>query len=154
MFPIGTVDRPFTPKELKEFAHQPFVHIGNHTSDHAILTNYSYEGIRRQILDAQNDIHRITGIKTIIVSYPNGSYSADVLKVTRELRNSGISIGITVDPKKNYLPIMDQSIDSMQLGRFILMGDREITDQCEVFRAEFSLYNQLKQLAKKIKIAF
>ena len=51
--PRGDVDRPFTPAELREFALLPHVHLGNHTANHAILTNYPPDEIRSQILRAQ-----------------------------------------------------------------------------------------------------
>jgi peptidoglycan/xylan/chitin deacetylase (PgdA/CDA1 family) len=144
--PIGSIDRPFTPDELKAFAQDPWVYLGNHTSDHGILTNYSMEGVREQIMAAQYDIYRLTGVKPIIISYPNGSYSGDVLKATRE---SGIMMGITIDPTKNYLPINMQDPDSVHLGRFILVGDTAIKAQCDVLRSEFSIYNKIKNLIKK-----
>jgi peptidoglycan/xylan/chitin deacetylase (PgdA/CDA1 family) len=144
--PISSIDRPFTPDELKAFALDPWVHLGNHTSDHGILTNYPLEGVRDQIMTAQYDIYRIAGVKPIIISYPNGSYSGDVLKVTKEL---GILMGITIDPTKNYLPINMQNLESVHLGRFILVGDTAIKAQCDVLRSEFSIYNRIKNLIKK-----
>jgi len=95
---------------------------------------------------AQYDIYRLAGVKPIIISYPNGSYSADVLKVTKDL---GIVMGITIVPTKNYLPIDMQGIDSVHLGRFILVGDSGIKTQCDVLRSEFSIYNKIKNLVKK-----
>ncbi len=52
--PRGDVDRPFTPDELRTFARDPHVYIGNHTADHAILTNYSPEEVRTQLIGAGN----------------------------------------------------------------------------------------------------
>lgn len=141
--PIGTIDRPFTVAELREFSRNRHVHIGNHTCDHAILTNYSRSGVRQQILNAQLEIYRLTGVKPQIISYPNGSYSREIVRVTRDM---GIKMGITIDAKKNYLPINVQNIESVHLGRFILVGDMSIPAQCDVFRSEFSLYNRVKNL--------
>jgi hypothetical protein len=69
-----------------------------------------------------------------------------VLKVTKEL---GILMGITIDPTKNYLPINMQNLESVHLGRFILVGDTAIKAQCDVLRSEFSIYNRIKNLIKK-----
>ena len=44
--PIGDTDRPLTIHELRELAGHSLVHIGNHTADHAILTNYSLSQAR------------------------------------------------------------------------------------------------------------
>src|SRR6266478_3841220 len=47
--PVGDLDRPFTPGELREFAEHCLVSLGNHTKNHAILTNYSLAEAREQI---------------------------------------------------------------------------------------------------------
>jgi peptidoglycan/xylan/chitin deacetylase (PgdA/CDA1 family) len=46
-------DRPFTPGELSRFAQSPWVHLGNHTRDHAILTNCAPPEIAHQIRSCQ-----------------------------------------------------------------------------------------------------
>lgn len=146
--PRGPVDRPFSVDEFRTFALSPYVFIGNHTADHAILPNYSPQGIREQIINAQYDIYRIIGKIPNVISYPNGSYSNNVLKITRDL---GLSLGITVEPKKNYLPFTSNAVDATQLGRFILVGDVAINLQCEVFRWEYSLYNSIKKCVRELK---
>jgi hypothetical protein len=47
--PHSDVDRPFTPPELRQFALNPWVHLGNHTRDHAILTNCTTDHMAQQI---------------------------------------------------------------------------------------------------------
>src|SRR3954463_8890020 len=47
--PICDIDRPFSPDELREFARCRYVHLGNHTADHAILTNYSPVEVRQEL---------------------------------------------------------------------------------------------------------
>jgi len=44
--PKSDIDRPFTTSELKEFSKEKNVFLGNHTSNHAILTNYSTNEIK------------------------------------------------------------------------------------------------------------
>lgn len=58
--PRSDIDRPFTPSELKNFSKEEYVFLGNHTCDHAVLTNYSPCGINSQIIDAQNTIYDMT----------------------------------------------------------------------------------------------
>jgi peptidoglycan/xylan/chitin deacetylase (PgdA/CDA1 family) len=48
LVPRGDIDRPFKAHELQQFARHPCVHLGNHTADHAILTNYSTDEARKQ----------------------------------------------------------------------------------------------------------
>lgn len=146
--PICDIDRPFTPSELKDFSKEKYVFLGNHTSDHAILTNYSPTGIKSQILSAQNTIYDITGIKPIIISYPIGDYSNEVIRISKEI---GLKLGITVDSKKNYLPIDFQGNGSMHLGRFVLGGNNDLIKQCEMFRSDIVLYDTVIGLHRSVK---
>lgn len=139
--PISDIDRPFTPSELKEFSKEKYVFLGNHTCDHAILPNYPQDEIRSQICDAQNYIYDITRIKPEIIAYPNGVYSKEVVRISREL---GLKYGITIEPKKNYLPLNMQGEDTMLLGRFSLWGNNTLIRQCETARSDIVLYNTLR----------
>jgi len=133
----GDIDRPFSPSELNEFLKDKHVFLGNHTCDHAILTKYASNEIKSQILDAQNAIHDITGITPIAISYPDGKYSDEIIKISKEL---GMKLGITVDYRKNKLPIDCQVKGCMRLGRFDLSGSNNIINQCELFRSDILVY--------------
>jgi peptidoglycan/xylan/chitin deacetylase (PgdA/CDA1 family) len=135
--PAGDTDRPFTPSELRAFSQEPHVFIGNHTADHAILTNYSEQGVRDQIVGAQSTIAEMTGITPVSIAYPNGNYGGPVLKVTRE---AGIRLGITVDVGKNDLPLAPSGDDALTLRRFVVDGHGDLDGQCEACRSDFSLY--------------
>ena len=52
--PYGDIDRPFTPRELGQFALNPWVHVGNHTRDCAILTNCTPAEMVDQITACQD----------------------------------------------------------------------------------------------------
>lgn len=133
--PIGDIDRPLTPAELAEFSQEPYVHLGNHTSDHAILTNYSPAGIDTQITTAQDAIEQMTGLRPTMISYPNGNYSEAVIQAS--LR-AGLTQGITVEKRKDYLPLEDSDDAAMRLGRFVLWGNRNIEEQCRIIRSDIS----------------
>jgi len=144
--PKSDIDRPFTPYELKDFSKEEFVFLGNHTSDHAILTNYSSSEIESQILAAQHFINDITGMLPIIISYPNGNYSKEIIKLSKEI---GFKLGITTKSKKNYLPINYQDDDCMRLGRFYFEGRGELIKQCDLFRTDFGFYNRILNLLQR-----
>src|SRR5260370_7609407 len=76
--PVDDLDRPFTPSELREFAEHRLVSIGNHTKNHAILTNYSLAEAREQIQGAQDAIQEMTGKIPEMISYPNGNSSTQI----------------------------------------------------------------------------
>ncbi len=50
LIPTGDLDRALTPRELRSFATDPYVVIGNHTADHAILTCYPQDQMLAQIV--------------------------------------------------------------------------------------------------------
>jgi peptidoglycan/xylan/chitin deacetylase (PgdA/CDA1 family) len=143
--PIGDIDRPFTPDELHHFSMSPYVEIGNHTRNHAILTNYSGEEIRGEILGAQDDIDKISGIRPIVISYPNGNYSDEVIEISKEL---GLNLGIIVNGQKNYHPITGTDDLRFKLNRYILWGTKDIVRQCESFRSDVHVFNYCKKIFK------
>ena len=131
--PWGDIDRPLTPKELRAFVESPYVEVGNHTRDHAILTNYTPAGVRQQLAGAQDDLEHLVGYRPTSVSYPNGNYSPAVLTVASELN---LSLGITVERKKNLLPLDTSDAGLLRLGRHTLWGTKDIADQCHVLCSE------------------
>jgi peptidoglycan/xylan/chitin deacetylase (PgdA/CDA1 family) len=130
--PLGDIDRPFTPAELKDFASSPWVHLGNHTGDHAILPNCSPEDIREQITMGQDALQRMVGYRPIAIAYPNGNYSPDVVRAAQE---AGLRVGYTVAPHANSLPLT--GAHRMALGRFLFFGGQDIARQCRQFSARF-----------------
>jgi peptidoglycan/xylan/chitin deacetylase (PgdA/CDA1 family) len=131
--PIGELDRPFSPAELAEFAASPFVHVGNHTMEHAILTNYDEEEVYEQVSGCQSDLAQLCGEEPSIVSYPNGNYNDAVI---RACHRAGLTHGITVERRKQPLPLSQGSPGCMVLGRFTLWGHQDIDHQCELFRSD------------------
>jgi peptidoglycan/xylan/chitin deacetylase (PgdA/CDA1 family) len=144
--PISDIDRPFTPSELKDFSKEELVFLGNHTSDHAILTNYSSNEIKSQILSSQNTIKDITGTTPITIAYPDGSYSNEIIRISKEI---GCKLGITVDYKKNYLPIDYRGDDCMRLGRFLLEGSDKVIKQCELLRSDIVVSRRISNFLRR-----
>jgi peptidoglycan/xylan/chitin deacetylase (PgdA/CDA1 family) len=139
------VDRPFTPSELRDFANHPLITLGNHTSDHAILTNYSAAEIRAQIQSAQDDIRLMTGKSPEIIAYPNGNESHEIVEAAKSV---GLRLGLGVTPGWNRLPVRPGSRDAMRMKRFALYCERPIEPQCAMSRSEFSIY----RFAQNIKL--
>jgi len=141
--PVGDLDRPFSSSELRQFAKHKCVFLGNHTMDHAILSNYSRAEIYEQINGAQEDLKEITGQVPAIIAYPSGKVSIETQQIARD---AGLSLGIGVRPGRNHLPIEMCSRDAMSLKRFTLWGNREIEQQCRVSRSGISLYRFFREL--------
>lgn len=139
--PVSDLDRPFTPAELAAFAQAPEVVLGNHTSHHAVLTNYPPPVATRELLDCQQYLAQLTGTLPCAVAYPNGNVSAAVLAAAGEV---GLRLGTTVQAGKNYLPFAYHHVDSLQLKRFLLWGDQDVARQCALFRTDFHVKQLLR----------
>ena len=139
--PSSDLDRPFTPDELRDFSRRPLVHLGNHTSDHAILTNYPREQIATQIRGCQTALQEMAGYSPAVIAYPNGNVSNQVVDVAR---SEGLSVGFSLRPHKNVVPLEPEM--QMTLGRFILWGGSDVRGQCAVFRSEFAPTRYLRRL--------
>lgn len=141
LWPVGDLDRPFSPSELRAFASHRLVFLGNHTRDHAILPNYSESEISMQVRQAQNDIREMTGRTPKMIAYPNGSESVRIRSAARE---AGLRLGVGIRPGHNRLPLDSNSWDRMALKRFTLRGDRGIEQQCRSSRSSFSIHRLLQ----------
>jgi peptidoglycan/xylan/chitin deacetylase (PgdA/CDA1 family) len=144
--PVGDLDRPFTPDELDEFAGHRLVHLGNHTKNHAILTNYSSVEAREQIEGGQDAIEQMTGRRPEMISYPNGHSSPLIQQAARE---AGLKLGVGVRGGKNPLPLNGGAPEAMILKRFILWGDCGIGAQCRVACSDLSLSRFLSGFAAR-----
>lgn len=139
--PRGDIDRPFAPEELREFAKCPYVHLGNHTADHAILTNYTPQQVREQITGAQQALMAMTGRTPVAIAYPNGAHDARIVEISREL---GLKVGVTVRPHKTLLPLNSRACDLMRIGRFCPTGDAPMATQCRTYRSDLQLYGAFR----------
>jgi peptidoglycan/xylan/chitin deacetylase (PgdA/CDA1 family) len=126
--PRGDLDRPFTPSELRVFARERCVFLGNHTCDHAFLPSHSTEEINEQLRRCQEDILEMTNVQPCIISYPYGAYDETVIGASRR---AGLQLGLTVEQRKDYLPISDP----MRLGRFSIREDQNTEEQCKIMRS-------------------
>ncbi len=149
--PVGDLDRPFSPGELREFAGHRLVSMGNHTKNHAILTNYSLAEAREQIQGGQDAIQEMTGTIPQMISYPNGNSSPEIQRAAREI---GLALGVVVRGGKNRLPLRIGAPEAMALKRFTLWGDRGIAAQCRVSRANISYYRLLESFKARASVAF
>ncbi len=147
LWPRGEIDRPFTAAELRDFAKHPLVTIGNHTDNHAILTNYSEDGARRQLETSQQWLADTLGHRPRAIAYPNGAYNDSIINLCRAV---GLSIGFTVRPRKNMLPLARDSAGGMfRISRFCPNGHAPIARQCRAFRSDLNMYSGLRDVYLK-----
>jgi peptidoglycan/xylan/chitin deacetylase (PgdA/CDA1 family) len=143
--PIGDIDRPFNAVELKEFSKQKFVHIGNHTLDHASLPHYSEEDIRVQISDNQKDLLEITGITPDCIAFPYGDYSDSVVRVTEEL---GFKFAYTTVHKSNALPLKVTAQNLKLVNRFTVSMQPDILKRLDYLTSDYKIIDVYLKLRK------
>jgi peptidoglycan/xylan/chitin deacetylase (PgdA/CDA1 family) len=140
--PHSDLDRPFTPAELRDFARHPWVHLGNHTSDHAILTNCTAQEVSRQVRECQAALTSITGQAPVAIAYPNGNYTQPIVDACLD---AGLRVGFTTRARRNDLPL-DSEQSRMTLGRFLFTGGKDPHAQSRRFNAAFLPSEALKRL--------
>lgn len=139
--PRGDIDRPFTPTELREFSRHRCVRLGNHTANHAILTNYSDAEVRSQVGRAQEWLSSTTGLAPSSIAYPNGGYDDSVVRACGEV---GLKMGFTVRPRKTPLPIDTRPGELLRIGRFTPHAESGIDEQCRTYRSDLQLYGAFR----------
>lgn len=144
--PLGDLDRPFTSSELQAFSREGHVFLGNHTSDHAVLPNYPPEGVRAQIAGAQEALLEMTGKSPIMIAYPNGECSEEVIRICAE---SGLRLGTTVVFGKNRLPLDLDSSSRFLLRRCPVRSDGDLLKSCSVLRSDFTFYGTFERWKAK-----
>lgn len=145
--PSGDFDRPMTPAELKELAAQPCAVIGNHTYDHANLTNCTLPETRREIEQCQRALQDMAGVVPCCIAYPDGDWNPEVVQAAFDV---GLRSGVTTIPGKNYLPLPANPLGAMTLNREIPWGNRDISGQCTVFRTHYSIRRALSRARNQL----
>jgi peptidoglycan/xylan/chitin deacetylase (PgdA/CDA1 family) len=140
---VGEMDRPMTPDELRRFAASPWVHLGNHTHDHAILPNYDSDGAELQIRRCQDWLSAEVGVRPKILAYPNGDVAPHV--VDAALR-CGLTLGLTTVCERVRLPI-PPGTDRMLLARFSVRDGLDTPRTYRRFRTHpTALYSVARRL--------
>jgi peptidoglycan/xylan/chitin deacetylase (PgdA/CDA1 family) len=115
--PVGDVDRPFDPIELRDFARSRWVTLGNHTAEHTILTRCSPAEAEEAMRRGKEQLESMTGIAADAIAYPNGNFSAAVV---RAARTTGHEIGFTCAARANPFPLDERT--RLTLGRHLIWG--------------------------------
>lgn len=130
---VGELDRPMTEAELRAFAAEDLVTIGNHTVDHTRLTMLAPAQVDTQIAEAQAFLEAVTGARPRTIAYPYGDWSPAVVAAARA---HGLELGLTCDARRDSLPLGPD--DLFRLGRFAVFSDDAFLRRCRECRLDFS----------------
>jgi peptidoglycan/xylan/chitin deacetylase (PgdA/CDA1 family) len=145
--PRGDIDRPFTPAELKQFAANPWIELGNHTANHAILTNYSSDAALRQLTDARDWLAKEIGVAPLAVAYPNGDHDRRIVDLSRR---AGYRLGFTVRPMKTRVPLSSDARQRMCIGRYMPSAYTPILTQCRTYRSDLQMYGLFRDTVNRM----
>lgn len=140
--PSGDIDRPLTVEELQRLAASPRIEIGNHTLDHAVLTNYARGDAEAQVAGAQDWLTETLGARPFAIAYPNGNFDHEVVEICRR---QGLRLGMTVAAGRNPLPAGPQEL--MRIDRFRVVFDRRLEPRLRAVRSSIQLTAKMRQLA-------
>jgi peptidoglycan/xylan/chitin deacetylase (PgdA/CDA1 family) len=132
--PAGETDRPLNPAEVRALAAEPLATVGNHSTDHDLLTRIPAERARKQIAECQAMLAEWTGKAPKVIAYPNGNCDETIVRYSETL---GLRTGLTATPGRTRLPL--DSSTRMQLPRFALVGGDELGRQLRAVEAPVSL---------------
>ena len=132
---------------MRSFSKEKYVCIGNHTKNHAILTNYIKHEIIEEISLAQNYLIQILGYKPKSFAYPNGNYSIDAFEALKFLN---IPVAITTRPGKIKVEKINSQFFNLELNRTVIWGNKSILNQCILASSPFQLSNNLNKFFKKL----
>lgn len=142
--PVGEVDRPLTVPELREMASSPWIEIGNHTLDHAVLPRYPPAEAEAQVAGAQNWLGEVLGEMPFVIAYPNGDVDDGLAAMARR---HGLRLGVTVVPTRNELPA--SATTRMRLGRFRIVFDHRERPRMRSVRSSVQLAAAARGLAMR-----
>lgn len=145
--PWSDIDRPMSSAELKVFAENDLVTIGNHTHNHSILTNYTLEEAAEEFKTSNDIITEILGYSPNTMAFPNGNFSSSLVKVAN---NAGFKYVFTTESYINRLPFKDA--DVIVLNRFMAKAI-SIHDYGSFSRLGYNgsfLYHNLKKRIKSL----
>lgn len=134
-------NRFMTEQEFIQFAQHPFVHIGNHTHTHEVLTNLSADEVGQEFSTSQRILRQLLGVAPDWVSYPNGSFNDGIIEVASKL---GMHTGITTIMEKNLFPLNNYINGQLVLHRFnpLVQDGKMLLNK---FRSSFQLKTKLKK---------
>jgi len=140
--PVGDTDRPLTAAELRELGSSPWIEIGNHTLDHAVLTRCSPEEAAEQVRGAQAWLSELLGAPPFVIAYPDGAHDAGIVDMCR---TEGLRLGLTAAAENNPLPLDQEA--RMRLGRFRITFDRRERPQMRAVCSSVQLAAAGRRLA-------
>lgn len=145
MQPVSDTDRPFTTAELRTFAADPLVSLGNHTMDHLDLTQQGPAGVAAEIRDCQTYLTNVTGAAPEILAYPNGSYDESSIAAARA---AGLPLAVTVGYGKTHLPLTGTA--SMRIARAFVPCGNALLAACARSRSDVRLRRWLESMSRAV----
>lgn len=138
LYSLNDIMRPMNPKELKLFSENPFVTIGNHTTNHQNLCLYTSDEIVDCVQTCSAYLENIIDQPISSIAYPYGFFPENINSL---MIDCGMQVGQTVKQGRDNLVDVNQ----FQIKRNILSGYFTIEWQCKEYYHNFSFIEKMKQ---------
>ncbi len=132
--PMSDTDRPLTPDELRAFARDPHVILGNHTMWHTDLGRIDPARATAEIRDCQAYLTDLTGSAPVIFAYPNGHCDA---QSRAAVAAAGLRLAVTGHPGKTSLPLTDGA--ALTIARTFVPCGEALMPACARMRSDAQL---------------
>lgn len=142
--PWSDIDRAFNKEEIKNLGTNTYISFGNHTHNHAILTNYNEEEIREELRISNKIIFELTKSKPVSIAFPNGNYNQKVLEATEK---EGIQYAFTTEPDRNLFPIGNNKLTCLNRYMTNTTKINKFGGFCRLGYQPGTLYDELKMRA-------
>lgn len=91
------------PREARYLASIPFFEIGNHAYHHPHLTRMSVKAMRHELLAAQHEIEKVTGVTPHYFRAPYGQYNRALVETAASLGLTTIQFDLASgDPDRHF----------------------------------------------------
>lgn len=137
--PVSDTDRPFSAAELRAFAAEPLVTLGNHTATHADLTREDAAGAAAEIGECQRFLTDLTGRAPRILAYPDGACDA---RATAATARAGLPLAVTVGLRKTRLPL--SGAGALRIDRAFVPCGNALSGACVRSRSDLRLRRWLE----------
>ena len=144
--PINDIDRPMHLEELKEFASNKFVTIGNHSHSHSMVTSMSKKEFIIDISECNKFLQKLLNFQTNSFSYP---YGISHKKYHTYLKEKNYKFIFTGDSYINEVGGLNNNF--LLLGRFSPSQDMNLINQIKSFSFNHTPVNLIKKLKLFLK---
>lgn len=88
---------------VKDMIDSGFIEIGSHTLSHAILGSLNSKAIEEEVKKSKENLEKRFKVKISSIAYPTGSYTDEVIKISSNYYDYGVTTKVGFEDATNYI---------------------------------------------------